>query len=399
MENVRTILAIETSCDETSVAVIRRTIDSSDHDPDSAARYQVLAHVTLSQIELHVPYGGVFPNLARREHETNITHVIADALAQAGLLQPKPTPSTLNPELLGEILSREQILLPIISDFITQHEIPAIDAIAVTVGPGLEPALWVGINTTRALATAWNLPVIPVNHMEGHILSCWAIDTEFSAPSIPLPGIALLISGGHTEFIQVNSWGSYQYLGGTVDDAIGEAFDKAARQLGLAYPGGPKISKLAAEFESTGAALDPKYELPRPMINSGDLRMSFSGIKTAVRYLVDKLKAANGGELTDHDIAATCYSFETAVSDVMARKTRLAIESTAAQSLIIGGGVAANARLRAMLQSVANEYDIALALPTNQLSTDNALMIAVAGIQREATRDLSVLVAQGNLQF
>lgn len=393
METARTILAIETSCDETSVAVLKRT------DLDTGARYEVLSHVTLSQIELHIPYGGVYPNLARREHEANITHVIAEALQKANLLVPATTSMNLDQNAISAVLSREEILLPIISDFLEHNVKPDIDAIAVTVGPGLEPALWVGINTARVLSTAWDLPVIPVNHMEGHIYSCWAVATEFAQPDVPLPSLALLISGGHTEFISVQNWGEYEYLGGTIDDAIGEAFDKSARLLGLAYPGGPKVSKFAAEFEATGGKLDTKYELPRPMIGSGDLRMSFSGLKTAVRYMVEKLKESNGGELTEADIAATCYSFETAVVDVLIKKTKLALDQTCAQSLMIGGGVAANRRIRSALQTICDEYQIPLLLPTSELSTDNALMIALAGIHKTPTKDLSVLVATGNLQF
>jgi N6-L-threonylcarbamoyladenine synthase len=404
--NAVTILAIETSCDETSIAVMRKAGD----------QYSILSHVTLSQIDAHIPYGGVYPNLARREHQANITHVLAQALESAHMLQEISIPidQTLIDELFVS-LNREEVLGPILIDFLQTHAKPPIDTIAVTIGPGLEPALWVGINTARTLAMAWDIPVVPVNHMEGHIYSCWApayanttadksaigesIIDSFAEPNVPLPSLALLISGGHTEFISVQNWGEYEYLGGTIDDAIGEAFDKSARLMGLAYPGGPKVSKLAAEFASTGETLDSQYDLPRPMIGSGDLRMSFSGLKTAVRYLIEKLKESNGGELTHHNIISLCYSFETSVIEIITKKTKLALDQTNAQSLMIGGGVAASNSIRSALQKVCDEYQIPLLLPTNELSTDNALMIALAGIHKTPTTDLSVLVAQGNMKF
>lgn len=395
----KTILAIETSCDETSAAVLR-----FDHETST---YHTLSHVTLSQIELHVPYGGVYPNLARREHEQNITHTIAKALSDAGLLTAKQSPGATaqQTELLSNILTREQILLPIISDFVTTHETPALDALAVTVGPGLEPALWVGINTTRALAAVWNIPVIPVNHMEGHIYSFWAPDETFTAPEVRFPAVALLISGGHSEFIRVDSWGEYTYLGGTIDDAVGEAYDKCARVLGLAYPGGPKISKAADEYKkyleenTTGETTLPKeYELPRPMLHSKNLDLSFSGLKTAVLYLSQKILREKGS-LEAIDILRISYSFESAVVDVLTAKTKQALEKSNALSLIVGGGVAANQKIKQGLLTLCEDRGVALYFPSVGLSTDNALMIALAGIHNQPISSLEELRADGNLSF
>lgn len=392
--NSKTILAIETSCDETSAAVLR-------YD-NNAACYTVLSHVTLSQIEAHIPYGGVYPNLARREHQQNITHVIAETLQKAGLLFPTKNILDINKGQLAEILAREEILIPILSDFLSKHEKPELDAIAVTVGPGLEPALWVGVNTTRALCSFWNIPAIPVNHMEGHIYSIWAVDEQFAAPEINFPTLSLLISGGHTEFISMNKWGQYEYLGGTVDDAIGEAYDKCARMMNLDYPGGPKISKFADEFANSpllgGEGLGERFTLPRPMLHSGDLNMSFSGLKTAVRYMIEKIK--NEQEvLSDLDIMRISYSFESAVIDVLVSKTKRALQETNAQSLIVGGGVAANGTIKRALELLCEQEDVKLFFPTRGLSTDNALMIALAGIHKQETTDINSLVAEGNLSF
>ncbi len=408
----KTILAIETSCDETSAAVLRFD--------ETSGVYSVLSHVTLTQIELHIPYGGVYPNLARRDHQQNITHVIAETLQKAGLLKtiPQPLPTkeggqdiqnskfeafplgkVAKPDRsLSEILSREEILIPILSDFLSKYEKPELDAIAVTVGPGLEPALWVGVNATRALCSTWNMPAIAVNHMEGHIYSVWAIAEEFTAPEITFPALSLLISGGHSEFIKMKSWGEYEYLGGTVDDAIGEAYDKAARMMNLDYPGGPKISKFADEYKKLNETLPESFILPRPMLHSKDCNFSFSGLKTAVRYMIEKIK--NEQEtLSELDIMRISYSFESAVIDVLVSKTKKALHETNAQTLIVGGGVAANGNIKQALELLCQQEDNKLFFPTRGLSTDNALMIALAGIQKNPVANLSELKAQGNMKF
>lgn len=386
----KTILAIETSCDETSAAVLRFD--------ETSGIYSVLSHVTLTQIELHIPYGGVYPNLARREHQQNITHVVAETLQKAGLLVPAKNILDINKQQLSEILVREEILIPILCDFLSQYEKPELDAIAVTVGPGLEPALWVGVNATRALCSTWNMPAIAVNHMEGHIYSVWAIDEQFAEPDVTFPALSLLISGGHTEFISMQKWGQYEYLGGTVDDAIGEAYDKAARMMNLNYPGGPKISKFADEYKKLNETLPENFILPRPMLHSKDLNFSFSGLKTAVRYMIEKIKNEQEA-LSDLDIMRISYSFESAVIDVLVSKTKKALHETNAQSLIVGGGVAANGNIKRALELLCEQEDVKLFFPTRGLSTDNALMIALAGIQKNPVNSLDKLKTNGNLKF
>lgn len=395
----KTILAIETSCDETSAAVLSFNAETGD--------YTTRAHVTLSQIETHIPYGGVYPNLARREHEQNITHVIAKALGEAGLLKEKTEDQKLPQEIilqLEQILSREKILCPILSDFLGKYETPLLDAIAVTVGPGLEPALWVGVNTARALCTVWGLPAIPVNHMEGHIYSFWAVEEKFKAPGISFPAVALLISGGHSEFIKVTAWNEYTYLGGTLDDAVGEAYDKCARVLGLEYPGGPKISKKADEYKiylaenTEEKALPEAFALPRPMLHSQNLDLSFSGLKTAVLYLTQKIIKENG-TLSPLDVLRISYSFESAVIDVLVAKTKIALKETGAQSIIVGGGVAANKNILHALQTLCQKFNATLHTPNAILSTDNALMIALVGIHKKPIEAPENLRADGNLSF
>jgi N6-L-threonylcarbamoyladenine synthase len=271
--------------------------------------------------------------------------------------------------------------------------IPSIDKIAVTEGPGLEPALWVGINFARVLGELWGIPIIPINHMEGHIVgSLLPSDAANGAwqklKALPLPAIALLISGGHTELVSIKKGGKgvfrYEIIGQTKDDAVGEAFDKAARLLGLPYPGGPHIAKLA--HEAYEEKIPAPIKLPRPMLKSGDLDFSFSGLKTAVLYAVrDEIKK-NGEKLADTFKKGLAYEFEQAVADVLDAKLRSAIERTASRSIIIGGGVAANHVLRARFEDTAKEYGIPIFMPSRHISGDNALMIALAGAL-DRTRD------------
>ncbi len=360
-----TILAIETSCDETSVAVLR-----VNKFPDTT-EFQTLSHLTLSQATMHAEYGGVYPTMARRDHQVNITALVAECLDIAGLLHTSnERPSDL-PRL--NYLDREELVRPALTDFVVSHDQPEIDAIAVTVGPGLEPALWVGVSTARALADFWRVPLIPVNHMEGHMLSVIAHGDTFALPHIELPALALLISGAHTEFVEISSVGNYKKIGQTRDDAIGEAFDKVARLMGFAYPGGPKIEALDNEYKAAPTTYD--FVLPRPMMYSQDFDFSFSGIKTAVRYLIESLPKP----LDEATKRAIAHEFTTAVTEVLVYKTRKAIEEYGCQSLMIGGGVAASTHICSELSHLCESLSVAIYLPNRAMAMDNALMIGVAG--------------------
>ncbi|MEN9912735.1 MAG: hypothetical protein RLY66_143 [Candidatus Parcubacteria bacterium] len=341
--NSKTILGIETSCDETALALIET------RQNDGVFEVRVLASLIHSQADLHSPYGGVFPILAKREHEKH--------------LQP----------LLDQLLA-------------SQPQKPHIEAVAVTEGPGLEPALWTGIVFAEKLAQEWGIPVIPVNHMEGHIvgslLDSDAPDGQWQKlKELALPSLAFLISGGHTELVSItkNQTGStpfeYTIVGATKDDAVGEAFDKVARLLGFPYPGGPQISKIAAEARAENIVSSIK--LPRPMIHSKDLQFSFSGLKTAVLYAVRNAEKA--GVFDDTFKKGLAREFEDAVAETLASKLRDALEESSAQSLIIGGGVSANTLLREHFTSIAGEFGIPVFMPSRHISGDNALMIALAG--------------------
>ena len=384
------ILAIETSCDETGIAIIDARGDGAE------TTFRILANKTLSQITIHKKYGGVFPILAKREHARTLVPLFVTALHDAGLYARTSRHIIEHPlrEEFKHILEREPELYAAFVSEIPHIDPPALDAIAVTTGPGLEPALWVGINFARALSMIWKTPVIPVNHMEGHILSSLLSSTEGEVriPNVEFPAIALLISGGHTELVLLRDWLSHEVVGETRDDAVGEAFDKVARILGLPYPGGPQISRIA-EQGTPGV-----YPLPRPMLHSGDLNFSFSGIKTAVLYLVRSL-----GNLDDAHKANIAREFEEAVCDVLLTKTRRALEMFDAKSVIVGGGVSANARIRRRFENeIAPLLDKnMLYIPDQTLSTDNALMIAVAGYfeRTKGTLRIDSLTAQGSMRL
>lgn len=360
------ILAIETSCDETSIAIIEAISDTS---------IRVLSHVVLSQVAIHAEYGGVYPALAKREHAKNLVPVLEQALREAALYQ---AGQTVMPDNVEQILEREPDLFGHFTTFLEKTAMPGIDQIVVTQGPGLEPALWVGINFAKALAAAWNVPLTPVNHMEGHILSVLIqekTDSEITLADITYPALALLVSGGHTEIVLMDEPGKYRLIGKTQDDAAGEAFDKAARILDLPYPGGPEISRLAEQGLPNEA-----IKLPRPMIDSGTYDFSFSGLKTAVLYLVRDLGGIEA--LSDQTRADIAREFQHAALDVLSKKTLAAFTEFSCQTLIVGGGVSANRALRTMLQEklVAIDPAAKLLLPGPGLSTDNALMIALVGL-------------------
>lgn len=395
----KTILAIETSCDETAFSILR----------DGAT----LSHQVNSQADIHAEFGGVFPALAKREHDKNFAPLLALTLKDAFGIAPSAlsatsaseqgeksedaSPSNLDAEAIAAIeslLSREDDMARDLiaylqsiphEDFIRLKS--DIDAIAVTFGPGLEPALWAGISGAKALATAFGLPLYPINHMEGHMASVLtsAGSSDASSPDanrgiadISFPAIALLISGGHTELISIASWHDYSLIGHTVDDAVGEAYDKVARLIGLPYPGGPRISKLADAWRKKDPRPESEFSLPRPMIHSKDYDFSFSGLKTACLYAVrDKQKAQHDEPLSDERKESLAAEFEQAVVDTLIRKTRRAIEGHGARTLIIGGGVIANQYIRESFAALCEEIGCGLLIPEKDLATDNATMIGL----------------------
>lgn len=369
------ILGIETSCDETALALIE-TSDAKEHKP----KVSTLHHVVLSQAKIHKEYGGVFPNVAKREHAANLVPVFKVLLEESKIKTAKPVSlSKAMWEQLETILKREPKLFEGLLDFLDTTGKPHIDLIAVTEGPGLEPALWVGVNFAKALSALWEIPVMPINHMEGHIAAAVFEEAEKNIRTLsPLafPALALLISGGHTELVLVSDWHSYKILGRTRDDAVGEAFDKVARILGLPYPGGPEISKLADKARARGGKL--LATLPRPMIKSDDFDFSFSGLKTAVLYMAKEIKV-----LTDEMKENIAREFEDAAAEVLVSKTRRAAIKFGAKSLIVGGGVIANKHIRQELETLPKEIEgLTLYKSSMDLSTDNALMIALAAYLR-----------------
>ncbi len=383
------ILAIETSCDETAIAIVEADGD------EKTAQFRILGNTLLSQVEVHKEYGGVFPALAKREHAKNLVPILEAALEEAELLREDAQVIPENTHAkISEILAREPGLAKAFLEFVSECEPPAIDAIAVTAGPGLEPALWVGINFAKALALLWEKPLIAINHMEGHVLSALAHDKgeTLIIADVESPVLALLISGGHTELVLMKKWLEYELVGQTRDDAVGEAFDKVARMLALPYPGGPEISSLAEDARRE----DEKnpYTLPRPMMNSGTCDFSFAGLKTAVLYILKDKPGASAKE-KQH----LAREFEDAVADVLWKKTAQALEATGAKTLIIGGGVSANTHIRrTFMMKIAEEYpDVMLRIPAAALTTDNAVMIALAGFYRARRKEFaSDIVANGN---
>ncbi len=364
------ILSIETSCDETAISIVEAVGDFPN------ATYSVLGNALFSQIDIHREFGGVFPAIAKREHIATILPMLEKALKEANITT-EFTP-TLSPEETANIhtlLNRENGLADQILHFHQSYGRPPIDAIAVTSGPGLEPALWVGVNFAKALGYLWKTTIIPIDHMEGHILA--SIFDNHHLKAINFPALALLVSGGHTELILITAWGQYEKIGQTRDDAVGEAFDKVARLLGLPYPGGPEIGKMAEEARV--ANLPEFTKLPHPMIYSGDLDFSFSGLKTAVRYAIE------GKNLTDDEKKALARDFEEAAVTVLVHKSIKAIEKYSIQSFILGGGVSANTYLRHAISALSTPQsfpELQVHLPDPALSTDNSIMIALAGHAR-----------------
>ena len=321
------VLGIESSCDETGVALVK-TVEGS---PGAAPTWPVLlAQALHSQIEMHQAYGGVVPELASRDHIRRVIPLTQSVLDQAGV------------------------------------QAAEVDVVAFTRGPGLAGALLVGAGVAAGLAAAWHKPLLGVHHLEGHLLS------PFLSQDPPtFPFVALLVSGGHTQLMQVNAVGDYALLGETIDDAAGEAFDKSAKLLGLPYPGGPGLSRLAEQG-------DPKaFALPRPLLNSGNLDFSFAGLKTAVLTQVQRL----GTDLPAR-VADVAASTQAAIVEVLVKKSMRALAQTGLKRLVVAGGVGANSALRTQLNAQCQALGVQVHYPELHLCTDNGAMIAMAAAMR-----------------
>jgi N6-L-threonylcarbamoyladenine synthase len=392
------ILAIETSCDETSVAIT----------DFSRNQVRVLSHIILSQIPVHKKFGGVVPNLTKREHQRNLVPILLQTLKEAGWLKKSKIENRKSKlqikiqNAINKILEREPELSKQFKNKIVPMKPPPIDAIAVTYGPGLAPALWVGVNFAKALACLWQKPLVRVNHMAGHFFSAFLKksgkeNSKFKIQNSKFPILGLLVSGGHTELVLVKKPWKFKVIGETLDDAAGEAFDKTARILGLNYPGGPEISRLAEmEIQSSKSQITNKFKirLPRPMINSKDYNFSFSGLKTAVLYLVRDLGHKKAKRLRP----LIAKEFQDAVVEVLVKKTIRAAKKYKVKTVLLGGGVAANKLLR---YSLTNEIKRALPdscfmLPDSSLTGDNALMIAAAAYFYGKKKSLGKIVADAN---
>lgn len=321
-----TILGIETSCDETAAAVLRRTADGG---------VEILAESVHSQIDEHAPYGGVVPEIAARAHADIADSIVARTMQESGL------------------------------------NLAELDGIAATSGPGLIGGVMVGMMTGKALAMAAGKPFIPINHLEGHALS------PRLAQTCPFPYLLLLVSGGHCQFLEVTGLGAYQRLGTTIDDAAGEAFDKLAKTLGIGFPGGPAVEQLAQHGDAH------RFDLPRPLMNRPGLDLSFAGLKTAAARIVEQ------ETLDEQGRADLCASFQRAVTDCLSGKTERALAAfktrhAGATRLVVAGGVAANQTIRSALDRVAIDAGAGLIAPPLRHCTDNAAMIALAGAERLA---------------
>ena len=322
-----TLLGLETSCDETAASVV-------------TADREILSNVVLSQFEDHRPYGGVVPEIAARAHLEHLDGIVAQAMDGAGVA------------------------------------FQDLDGIAATSGPGLIGGVMIGATHAKAMALATGLPFVAVNHLEGHALTARLTD------GLSFPYLLLLVSGGHCQLLAVEALGVYRKLGGTVDDAVGEAFDKTAKLLGLGYPGGPAVERAASE------ATDPeRFVLPRPMKGRPNCDFSFAGLKTAVRQAAAGLDRQPDGSIAPQDRADLAAAFQNAVADVVADRTRRAIaqfrdDHPEGGALVVAGGVAANKRLRGELEGLATAESLPFVAPPIKLCTDNAAMIAWAGIER-----------------
>lgn len=393
--NSVTILAIETSCDDTCVAILKI----------EKGRLKILSNIISSQTKLHAKYGGVYPTLAKREHERNLPIILKKAFKEA------------NHPRGYELCSSSHL-------FASLRSARAINLIAVTIGPGLEPCLWTGINFAKELAKKLKVPIMPVNHIEAHIFANFVelskaklrnegkpeganfIDRENSRFKIcpygtspegkqkskTFPAVCLVVSGGHTQLILMKDFGKYKILGETRDDAAGECFDKTARILGLSYPGGPAIAAEAAKYKKE--KIKDKIQLPRPMINQKNYDFSFSGLKTAVLYHPEKT-----------NIPAMATEIQQAIIDVLIHKTIKAINNYKAKSIILGGGVSANIELKKQfkLKIKKDKLKINFLVPPQKMCLDNATMIGLSAyfhlLKNKRALNLKTIKADANLRI
>jgi N6-L-threonylcarbamoyladenine synthase len=457
------ILAIETSCDETSVAVLNFDQDGS---------FDLLSNIISSQVKIHAPFGGVVPMLANREHQKNLVPILEEALKESKIRNSKSeirnksqiqNSETLNLKLknLKTILNREPELLKQLIPFLEKYQKPDIDYIAVTNGPGLEPALWVGINFTKALAYFWDLPVIPINHIEGHIIANWlpigeisksqfpisknskslptslckrkghpplskegwggfADDLQFATRDLLFPAVCLVVSGGHTQLILMKNFGQYEILGETRDDAAGEAFDKLAKMLGLGYPGGPIVSQMSSsKSPSLSLRLSESNDPTSP--KGGELlpfRGGWEGFSSAIKFPRPMI---NSGDfdfsfsglktaalyliktLSKEEIKeltpAICAEFQQAAVDVLVSKTISAAKQFNAKNVILAGGVAANDALRENLKIETCNLKLNFFVPPKEFCGDNAAMIALTAALKSEKISWNELQVDSNLRI
>ncbi len=365
------ILGIETSCDETAIGILEAK------KTKAGFFIKPLSNVISSQIKIHKEYGGVVPMLASREHTKNIPFVLKKSLQQT---------------------------------FGSEKEFSKIDLIAVTKGPGLILSLLIGVNFAKTLAWAWEKPIMGVNHLEGHLFS-FLLPEKNKSHNLSIndykkifPAICLLVSGGHTQLIHIKKFGDYKIIGETRDDAAGECFDKGARILGLEYPGGPNIAKIAEQvktIQKTSKLQD--ISLPRPMIHTKDYDFSFSGLKTALLYLTQEINFSNKKKKLTPMLA---FELQEAITDVLVEKTLKAAQEFKTKSIILAGGVSANLRLRQKFENRLKERDLNIKFltPLLEYTTDNAIMIALAGFFQyvynpKKTWDWKKIEAMANLRL
>jgi N6-L-threonylcarbamoyladenine synthase len=343
------VLGVDTSCDETSVAVLEVR----------GSMFDVRSNIVSSQIKIHKKYGGVFPTLAKREHKKNLPIVFKKAIKEAKIKENQ------------------------------------IDLVSVTIGPGLEPCLWVGVNFSKDLAWKLNVPIVPANHIEAHILINFL---QLPPSNFLLPAVCLIVSGGHTQLILMEKMGKYKLIGETRDDAAGECFDKVARLLGLGYPGGPAIEKFS-KFLLPSSYFQLRF--PRPMIKQKNYDFSFAGLKTAVLY--DFLKRPEKVRKSKEYKILVAKEVQQAVIDVLISKTIRAAKEFSAKSIILGGGVVANEELRKQFIENSKHQipNSKLLIPPKEFCTDNGLMIAVAGYfnKEKASKDFDKIIAEPNLKI
>lgn len=396
------VLGIETSCDDTGLAIL--TMEGSGFPP----AIKIETNLVSSQIEIHRPWGGVVPNLAKREHQKNLIPLLKESLTEINQLQSGKL--ILNQEQKGKIATifcqntewHQEFL-----KFIQTHLPPEIDLLAVTQGPGLAPALWTGVNFAQALSLSWNIPLVPVNHLEAHLLSSWLPNNHLiQKPVYPL--VALIVSGGHTQLILVKGFNHYQLLGETRDDAAGECFDKTARVLGFSYPGGPPIAQAAEKWQTIVKAQREnipqeilEIKLPRPMLHTKNFDFSFSGLKTAVVYLDQKFPSSLKKSIFYPLKMAD--EIQQAINDVLIKKTITAVQAYKVKTIILGGGVSANQQLRKRLEKHSQENHYLFLKPSLTMAMDNAAMIALTGYSHpkkaQASKPVSLLQANPNLSL